>query len=203
MKKTISTLAALALLTTALSAADAGYDDYSEDSSSKKFYAGGGLAFEMWPDEYGADGGNGIALLLNGGMALDQVTPGFGVEAEMSFDISGPSYEYSYGGWYGTPRETYTIDYSLFTMAGYATYSYHVNPKFFVRGRAGLIYKSLNVDSSSGYNYASDASEFGVAFGGGAYYSVTDSIDVYGDLTFVDFTDFIHFTVGAQYKFDF
>ena len=214
MKKIILSVAALALLSMSAHAANMKYaeeesgmeSDYVEESApvtaSTKYYAGAGLAYETWPD-YSSELGNGIALVLNGGMPLPQVVANFGVEVEMSFDLSGPSYETTYPSWNGTSfvNQTYSIDYSLFTLAGYATYSYEINSDIFLRGRAGLIYKSMSVDSSYTYSTAVSSSEIGVAFGGGAYYGVTPEIDAYVDMTLVDFTDFMHFTVGAQYKF--
>ena len=181
MKKMITSLATLALLTT------------SAVADENSFYAGAGLGLEM-----ATDLDSGVALILMGGLPIVEkgvAGPGLiAVEGELTYSVVSPSYSYT------NFNSSNSVDYTFTTLAAYGVYTYDITEQLFVKGRAGLVYKSVDV-SISGYNGSGSTSEIGVAMGAQGGYKINDSLDVVGGLNLVDGTDIIHLTAGVQYHF--
>lgn len=177
MKKIISTAVVAAVIATSSLALD-----------TSKIYGQAGLALES-ANSFDA----GFALVLTGGLPVvkaGEVGPGtLAVEAELTYSLVPPSL----GSW----------ELTSMTLAGYAAYIYDINSQFYVKPRAGLIYRSYDFtyDGGSIYGGAGDTSEVGIALGVGGGYKLNKNLDVYLDYTMLDGTDLTHLTAGVQYKF--
>ena len=197
MKKLLSTAAAVALLSSSAMAMDM--------LDMDKAYAGAGIAMESYT---GLDAG--AALVLNYGVPIKDINVGPGklaVETEFSYTIVSPStsYEFPTGidyTTYAVTYETFSIDATLMTLGAYGAYSYDLIPNLSAKIRAGLVYKSVTVESSLGDESESISdSEIGLAYGAGLNYVINDQIDVYTDYTMIEGSDIVHYTLGAQYRF--
>jgi opacity protein-like surface antigen len=94
------------------------------------------------------------------------------------------------------------------TLAAYGAYIYNVNSEFYIKPRAGFIYKHASVDVTAKvdeyaqtWSGSGSDSEFGISFGVGAGFNVSKELAVYADWTMIDTTDINHLTVGVTYKF--
>ncbi|QFR50250.1 porin family protein [Sulfurimonas lithotrophica] len=124
---------------------------------------------------------SGLGLILKGGFPFKNLKDGpgnLGVEAEFTHSIISPS------------KGSYEVDFS--TLGGYATYTYEFTEDFYAKGRAGMVYYS--VDKSS---YGNDGMEVSVGIGAG--YQFSENINFYIDHTVTD--ELSNFSLGAEYKF--
>lgn len=152
-------------------------------------YVGGGGAYEMYD---GTD--NGAAALVNAGAYLyksRRIKAAF--EGEASYTVLPP--ELSALG--------VSVDLKTTTFALYATGEFYLNSRFYIKPRAGAIYRSYAISGSvpSGYSVTVKDDEIGAAFGLGAGVKINPSLDIYADYTMVDGTDVTHATLGLQYHF--
>ena len=148
-------------------------------------YAGAGLALEN-VDPFDS----GIALVLNGGMTVDDVELGEGtlaVEGEFSYSIVAPSYS-----WWGS-----SVDISYMTLGAYAAYIYDINKEFYVKPRAGLTYVSGSV--SGGGVITDDGIKLAVSIGGG--YKLNKQMNIFADFNMISLGDMTHLTAGVEYHF--
>ena len=146
-------------------------------------YAGAGLAIES-VDAYDM----GFALVLNGGMTLDDAQIGDGklaVEGEFSYSVVSPS--------------TSGVDFTAMTLAGYAAYIFDINKELYIKPRAGLIYRSYDVSASRWGSYSN--SEIGIALTVGGGYKISKEMNIFTDIALVDGMDLIHLTAGVEYHF--
>jgi len=168
-------------------------------ASENNIYAGGGLAIQS-ADSFDS----GIALVLNGGMPImpaGTVGPGtVAVEGEFTYSISDPEKRVRFLG------RSFDASISIMTLGAYAAYIYDINEQFYVKPRAGIIYRSYDADAGNfdaqDYEvYTNSDGEFGLSFGIGAGYRLSKEIDIYVDYTMIDGSDVTHLTAGAQYHF--
>ncbi|SFV54844.1 hypothetical protein MNB_SV-12-1869 [hydrothermal vent metagenome] len=172
MKKILSTLTLLATLSSLAIA----YDD-----EIGGIYIGGGVALEspLWYD-------SGVAGALNIGLPLMRLGRGvLTTEAELTYSISSPSKN--------------NIDFTATTFGGYATYIYDVLPRFYIKPRIGVVYRSYSIESDLWGDDNSDG--YGLAYGLGGGFRLIDKTDLYIDYTMLDNSDLTHLTVGIQYQF--
>jgi|GEM_PF-2668265 len=148
-------------------------------------YIGGGLALES------VDGfDTGIALVLNGGLPLQDVDAGPGVlalEGEFTYSLVPASNDYRWYGYHGS------WDATIMTLGAYGAYSIDLNKDFYVKPRVGLIFRSIDLD------FASD-NELGLAFGVGAGYKINKDLSAYVNYNLVDGFDITHLTFGVEYS---
>jgi len=176
MKKILSAAVATALIATSSFALD-----------TDKIYGGAGVALES---ANGFD--SGFALALTGGlpvMPAGEAGPGtLAVEGEFTYSIIPPAVG--------------DFTFSAMTLAAYAAYTYDIDSQFYVKPRAGLVYRSYTADYSSPFGkYSDSTSEIGLAFGVGGGYKLNKKMDIYLDYTMLDGSDLTHLTAGVNYKF--
>ena len=172
MKKILSTITLIVILTST---------SIAHDDEIGGLYIGGGVAIEspQWYD-------SGLAGELNIGLPLKRLGKGvLETEAELTHSISSPSKN--------------NIDFTATTVAGYVTYIYDIAPRFYIKPRIGLVYRSFSIksdlwgdDSSSGY---------GLAYGLGGGFRLIDRTDLFVNYTMLDNSDLTHLSVGLQYQF--
>ncbi len=142
---------------------------------------------------------SGVSVVAMGGMKMDQVTPGFAVEVEVSQTVSDPSDSYS---GYGSSAEW---ELSILGVGAYAVYHFVIpDTKITVKPRLGLNYQSWSYDYSSssiygGYGASADATDTSLSFGLGGNYAINDKMQVYVDYT--DKGDSENLGAGLQMSF--
>ena len=145
-------------------------------SEGLEFYAGGGLAIEAVPNQDGLS--MGTALVLRGGMNLNQVLEGFAVEAELSKSVIHPEYSFVGSG---------SKKINVLTMAGYAVYRIKIMDNLYVKPRFGLILPNLGDNNKDVYgggdNGWVNSRDITFSSGIGAGYTVMEHLDVYVDYT--------------------
>lgn len=133
---------------------------------------------------------NGLALVLNGGMDLSpQQRGGFAVEGEVTTTISEPEIQVGNA----------SAELSYFTLAGYGVYSVPVDQNFGIRGRFGLLYENLDVDTVGPVD-VDDDDDFSPSFGVGATYRFTQTLSGIAEYTYIE-EDINHFSAGVQMRF--
>ena len=177
MKKMILSLATIAAMSTSALAADS------------KFYAGAGFAIQnLNIDGLTVDLDAGNALVIRGGMNLDNVTKGLGVEVEYSNTMTGAGLN--------------NIEYKFTNIALYATYGYEVVPKLKVIGKVGFATSQDTV--VLGTTEADGDGGSGLAYGAGVAYEVIPNVSATVDYTIYSvYTDasISNLTIGANYAF--
>lgn len=139
-------------------------------------YAGGGLAIQ---DVDGFD--DGLALVLNAGKNMPSVHENFFIESEFTYTISSPEITF-FGG---------SIEASILTLAGYAAYILPLNEQFNLKGRAGILYEDVDVDS-----FGSDT-DIGLSLGFGGEYILNDGMKITFDYTIIE-SDVSHLGLGIK-----
>lgn len=133
---------------------------------------------------------NGLALVLNGGMDLSpQQRGGFAVEGEITTTISEPEIQVGNA----------SAELSYFTLAGYGVYAVPVDENFGVRGRFGLLYENLDVDTVGPVD-VDDDDDFSPSFGVGATYRFSQNLSGIAEYTYIE-EDINHFSAGVQMSF--
>jgi hypothetical protein len=115
---------------------------------------------------------SGVSIVGTAGLKLDQITPNFAVEAEVSQTVVDPSVSGYSTDW----------DMSILGVGVYAVYNFPIpNTPITVKPRLGLNYQSWSFDS---VGWAADASDTSLSYGVGVTYPLSGGLTAY-----VDFTD--------------
>jgi hypothetical protein len=144
-------------------------------------YIGGGLSVESptWYD-------SGIAGELNIGLPLKRFGKGvLTTEAELSYSLSSPSKN--------------DIDFTATTLGGYIAYIYDIAPRFYIKPRIGVVYRSYSID---GGIWGDDTnSNYGLAYGVGGGFRLIEQTNLYMNYTMLDESDLTHLSIGVEYQF--
>ena len=132
---------------------------------------------------------DGTAIVATYGIPMPHIDKHFSTEAEFTTTLTDPD----------TSVAGINVDASYFTLAGYAVYTYPVNEKFDLRGRAGLLYEDVDVSASAVGVKASD-DDFGLSFGFGVTYDIGKRMNVIAEYTVIE-SDITHLSAGIQYTF--
>jgi predicted porin len=113
---------------------------------------------------------SGVSLVATAGMKLDNVTPNFAVEVEMSQTVVDPSAP-GISSW----------DLSIFGLGAYAVYNFNIpDTSITVKPRLGLNYESWSVDGAWA---GSEVGTTSLSYGVGANYPLSSGLSVYADFT--------------------
>ena len=181
MKKIVSSFAAAALIATS---------GLANEIEVGQPYLIAGAAIEM-VDEFDM----GVALVVGGGAPVMDLGEGSLVaEAELTYSVMAPSYDYNFG-FYGGKG---SVEATFMTLGAYAGYQLDLDNQFFVKPRLGLIYRSVDYDVSA---YSGSDSEIGLALGVQGGMKLNEQMDVVVGFNLVDGADIMHLTGGIQYRF--
>ena len=187
MKMNLHKKVALSLLSVALMASSS----FALDTS--KAY---GLASVALESANGYD--SGFAIILGGGLPVveaGKVGPGaIAVEAELSYSLLSPSQSY------GSNK----YELTAMTVAAYGAYIFDIDKQFFVKPRAGLVYRSYSYSwsgNSSWGGYDGSTSDIGIALGVQGGYKFSKQIDIIVGYNLIDGSDLTHLSAGIQYHF--
>lgn len=179
-KKTLLALSITALSGSALAAGDV----MKSVASNFEGYASLGLS--------SISGGYDSSFGIKGGVNFGKDLFGIKNLGATAY-VARTSSDYGAYGW--------KYEVTIFDLAGAATYTYPVNAKLAVQGRAGLAYEKLDV-TCSGYGYywcGGSTSGIDPVFGGGAAYQLNDKISVRADVDILG--DWNLFSAGIGVKF--
>jgi hypothetical protein len=113
---------------------------------------------------------SGVSLVATGGMKLDNVTPNFAVEVEVSQTVVDPS----------SPNVS-TWDLSIFGLGAYAVYNFNIpNTPVTIKPRLGLNYESWSIEGAWA---GSEVGTTSLSYGVGASYPLSSGLSVYADFT--------------------
>jgi len=181
MKMNLHKKIAFSLLTAALMASSS----FALDTS--KAYGAASVALES---ANGYD--SGFAIILGGGLPVveaGKVGPGtIAVEAELTYSLVSPSV----GQWEKTAM----------TVAAYGAYIFDIDKQFFVKPRAGLVYRSYSYTwGASSWGGSGSTSDIGIALGVQGGYKLNKQLDIIVGYNLLDGTDLTHLSAGVQYHF--
>lgn len=141
------------------------------------------------PDVSGFSGG--LSLIGTYGMPMNKLMPNAGkelsIEAELTTTVTNPD----------TTMLGLTYEASYFTLAGYGVYTMDLNPQFAVRGRAGLLFESVDIEGQFG---TGSETGFGLSLGVGAVYKLGGTMNLVAEYTIIE-SDISHLSAGIQMKF--
>lgn len=138
---------------------------------------------------------SGTALALTYGQNLPVVSSNFFIEGELTTSLSKPSQTYYFF------NDKYTAEVSYFTGAAYAVYAYPFTNQFSLRGRAGLLYESVDAEvSGPGGSASASNSDVGLSLGAGATYAFNPKMALIAEYTMIE-SDLDHISAGIQYRF--
>jgi len=185
MKMNLHKKIAFSLLTAALMASSS----FAIDTS--KAYGAASVALES---ANGLD--SGFAIILGGGLPVveaGKVGPGtIAVEAELTYSLVAPAYTWG----------SYKSELTAMTVAAYGAYIFNIDKQFFVKPRAGLVYRSYSWSDNSGYSYGGGSnSEIGIALGLQGGYKLNEQLDIIVGYNLLDGSDLTHLSAGVQYHF--
>jgi len=130
---------------------------------------------------------SGVSIVATGGMKLDNVTPNFAVEVEVSQTVVDPS----------APGVS-SWDLSILGVGAYAVYNFNIpDTSVTIKPRLGLNYQSWSVDGA-GWGGA-EAGDTSLSYGVGATYPLSNGLAVYADFT--DKGDSNNIGAGVQMNF--
>jgi hypothetical protein len=167
-----------------------------------EYYGGVGIGLEDLSNSVSYD--PGVTLVLNGGKPIIQLGPGvLGAEGELTYTIVPLKADHRY----------YDDELKILTLGAYATYTYDITSSFYARGKAGIVYRDYDHDSSYHYynntcnscnsrNYRfSNSSKANIAIGIGGGYKINSTIRIFTDLIFLDSFDLKQLNLGVQMSF--
>ncbi|MFA9461290.1 outer membrane beta-barrel protein [Thiohalorhabdus methylotrophus] len=144
-------------------------------------YLGAGLAVQSVP---GFD--DGVAMSLKAGVRMDRVSPGFGLEGELTHSLFEPERDGFRGG---------NGDVSFTTLGGYATYMVPLpDRRVSLKGRLGLLWEDINPEGDDGN------SEIGLSWGLGGQYRFNSQVSGFVEYTRIE-ADLSHLTGGMLLHF--
>ena len=177
-------------------------------------YLQGGYTYMDLEPEGVDDGVDTSAITARAGW---QITPMFGVEADLTTGIDDGDFDYN------VDEDDFEIDDNNdgdlndiiaqsgdiglnYLMGAYGTAKVPVTDRFDIHGRAGYAYIDLDasVEQLGGVNTVNvEDSASGPAIGGGASFDITESLELRGDYTYYSFedTDAHAGTIALGYKF--
>lgn len=129
---------------------------------------------------------NGLSLVVTGGKEMRDIE-GLAIEGELTTTISKPEADVL----------GVTADISYWTLAGYGVYSFPVTNQFAVRGRLGVLYENLDIETSAG---GDTDDELGLSFGVGATFELSPRLNAIAEYTRIE-EDINHLSAGVQWKF--
>jgi len=133
-------------------------------AQSREAYVGGGLALQ---DADTSD--DGMAIVARGGVGLPELSQkmagNWSAEGEITRSLISP--------------EAGGNDLDITSFGAYALYKFPIQ-RFHLRGRAGLVFKNLDLDGRAGDD---DELDFSAGFGAG--YRVAPNVDVTVEYTFL------------------
>ena len=139
-------------------------------------------------DVYGIDDITALGFLVGFGL-----TPEVSLEGELNIGISGGEID--------TGVIIIDGEFDIWTLAAYAVYRHPINDTISLKGKAGLLYESVEFDMDTILGSLSgDDTDFGVSFGAGATIKVTDLLSVDVEYTIIE-TDVDYLSAGLNYKF--
>lgn len=142
---------------------------------AQEAHVGAGLGILAVPD--GADAG--IGLTLKGGVALDSVLQGMGLQVELNKSLIDPEYG--------------PFDQDVTTLGAYTTYEIPLpNSQMALRPRFGVILPNLGDDV--------DSRDFILSSGFGAIYKVDAKMNLYVDYTVLG-DSVNNYSAGLEIKF--
>ena len=141
-------------------------------------YMGGGLAIQSVTNH-----DDGLAGVFRFGAQLDEVTPGFGVEGEVTRSLIDPE-----SGRFGR-------DVTITTLGGYATYSLPFpNRRVSLKARLGMLWEEFDPEGPG------DDTELEVSWGLGGEFRISNGLSAFLDYTRIE-ADVDHLTGGVQVHF--
>ena len=155
----------------------------AHDDEMGGVYIGGGISQESptWYD-------SGLAGELNIGIPIFRVNTKSVIttEAEVTYSIDSPSKN--------------NIDFTATTVAGYLTYIYDIAPRFYIKPRVGVIYRSFDIDGGSLWGDDTN-SNYGFSYGVGGGFRLFEQTNLYLNYTMLDNSDLTHLSIGVEYQF--
>lgn len=153
----------------------------SAGAAQNPVYFGGGVAIQSVPAY-----DDGLALDLKAGMKLDQVSPGFGLEGELTQSISEPEPD-DFRGFGG--------DVAFTTLGGYATYMVPLpNRRVSLKARFGLVWERIDPERGD------TDTEVGLSWGLGGEYRVNNQVSAFVEYTRIE-SDLSHLSGGMLVHF--
>ena len=187
MKMNLHKKIAFSLLTAALMASSS----FALDTS--KAYAMASVALES-ANTYDS----GFAIILGGGLPVveaGKVGPGtIAVEAELTYSLVAPSYTWG----------NETSEWTTMSVGAYGAYIFNIDKQFFVKPRAGLVYRSYSYSwngNTTWGGYDGSTSDIGIAFGVQGGYKLNKQLDIIVGYNLLDGSDLTHLSAGVQYHF--
>ena len=138
---------------------------------AQKSYVGAGFGFT---DVTAYD--TGYSLILHAGKSLPKVDKEFGVEGAFSHTLVDPAYK--------------SIDLTITTIAGYATYNFNFSPEIKLKAKGGILYERLSANTTT--------DEFEVSYGFKVLYALKSKKSLYLDYTIVE-KDIAIFSLGLEF----
>lgn len=146
------------------------------EQPQQTLYGGLGLGIMATDDNSDA----GIGLSLRGGLALDSVLKGFGLQAELNKSITDP-------------ENARHRDIDVMTFALYTTYEIKIpDSKAALRPKIGVILPNLNDDI--------DSRDLILSSGFGLTYDIEKNLRLYADYTVLG-EKISHYSAGLEIKF--
>ncbi|MCK4585060.1 porin family protein [candidate division WOR-3 bacterium] len=121
------------------------------------------------------------------------IMPQIGVEGEFNYGIGGGDWE---------PFPGISIDYNIYTVAGYGAYRYIIGGVAYVKAKVGVIYENVTAEYKVGDIIVMDlnASDTGLSFGGGIGFKFSEMIMAEAEFTLIEQNvNFI--SVGLNFNF--
>lgn len=160
-----------------------------------------GVSHAKQGDTYG---GVKTGFMLISTSGVEDIIPiglNYGYEIKKNISIEG---EFNYGllGGKWTPiAGASSIDFKIWTLAGYAVYRYDLDPKIYLKGKAGLLYENVTASTTfGGTTYSATDSDIGLSLGGGAGFKLDSKTSMEAELTIIE-TDIKYLSFGVIRKF--
>ncbi len=137
---------------------------------------------------------SGLAIIFNAGYIIKKKgSYNIAIEGEITYSIIPTSY----------PDFYQTVDSTYLTLAPYGVYKYNINSKFFIKLRAGFIYKSKKQDitytDKTTKTDSSNKINFSYGIQGG--YKLTKQFDLILSYNLLDKNNLTHVSFGVIYNF--
>lgn len=139
---------------------------------------------------------SGMALIGTVGKDMNDTVQNLSAEVEMTKTIDEAGFDQT------TILGSTSGNADIFSLGGYAVYNFPATPKFKIRGKGGLLYRSVSAEACLASVCASaDESDFDLSYGFGATWNVANNFDVLSEYTILD-SDISNLSLGMKYKFN-
>ena len=160
-----------------------------------------GVSHAKQGDTYGGVKTGFMLVNISGVEDIIPIGLNYGYEIKKNISIEG---EFNYGllGGKWTPiAGAPSVDFKIWTLAGYAVYRYDLDPKIYLKGKAGLLYENLTASTSFGAStYSATSSGIGLSFGGGGGFKLDSKTSMEAELTIIE-SDIMYLSFGVIRKF--